>query len=156
VGLCDDEDCLVEAGNFLGLQKIVTGTISRLGRTYSLVLKVIDVKSGQLDASANGRHAGNEDQLFDVCEQLLAQLLYVADTLTVDTVTIDTTALQEEAAADVSPSFGKEDTLALHEQAPPQTAPSPEQKAHARRIGVGAVIIMGALATAFLVFQCFE
>jgi len=44
-GLCNPDYCPVEPGKFLSAQKIITGTISKLGRKYSFSLSIIDVQS---------------------------------------------------------------------------------------------------------------
>lgn len=42
---CDDESCLAEIGGALGVDMLVSGTIGKIGSTYVLSLKLVDVKS---------------------------------------------------------------------------------------------------------------
>jgi hypothetical protein len=58
-GVCSEEECLVEAGNILGVEKIITGTISMVGSTYNVVLKIIDVGTAKLESSVSKKHSGN-------------------------------------------------------------------------------------------------
>ncbi len=74
-GICQEEDCLVEAGNLLGVEKIITGTISLVGTTYNVVLKLIDVATAKLESSVNKKHSGSIDTLLDVIEVSLRTLL---------------------------------------------------------------------------------
>lgn len=74
-GICSDENCLAEAGHILGIEKIITGTISMVGSTYNIVLKMIDVKTAKLESSVNQKHSGNIDTLLDVIEVSLHILL---------------------------------------------------------------------------------
>ena len=74
-GACSEEDCLIEAGNILGVEKIITGTISMVGSTYNVVLKMIDVGTAKLESSVNQKHCGSIDTLLDVIEISLHTLL---------------------------------------------------------------------------------
>jgi len=46
-GLCDDQKCLVKVGGLLGAEKMVTGSIGRLGNIYSLSLRMFDVETAK-------------------------------------------------------------------------------------------------------------
>ncbi len=70
-----DENHVIEAGHILGVEKIITGTISIVGSTYNLVLKLIDVKSAKIENSVSHKHVGNKDSLLDVIEVSLQNLL---------------------------------------------------------------------------------
>lgn len=67
-GLCDDNECYVEMGEMLGVQKIVTGSIGKLGSTYSLTVKMIDVETGENDKIIPYRKKCSEDDLFIMIE----------------------------------------------------------------------------------------
>jgi hypothetical protein len=48
-GACNDDACLVQMGQLLGVERMVTGSLGRLGTTmFMLNLRVIDVSTGQL------------------------------------------------------------------------------------------------------------
>ncbi len=74
-GICTEEECLIEAGHILGVEKIITGTISMVGTTYNVVLKLIDVNTAKLESSVNHKHSGSIDTLLDVIEISLYTLL---------------------------------------------------------------------------------
>lgn len=74
-GICSDEQCLIEAGHILGVEKIITGTISIVGSTYNVVLKMIDVETAKLESSVSRKHSGNIDTLLDIAEVSLKTLI---------------------------------------------------------------------------------
>ncbi len=74
-GLCTEEECVVQAGHILGVKKIITGTISKVGNTYNVVLKLIDVRTAKLESSVNQKHSGSIDTLLDIIENSLQTLL---------------------------------------------------------------------------------
>jgi hypothetical protein len=48
-GACTDEACLVEMVQVLAVQKIVTGSIGKMGSLYSLNVKIINVSTGVIE-----------------------------------------------------------------------------------------------------------
>lgn len=74
-GACSEEECLIEAGHILGVKKIITGTVSMVGSTYNVVLKMIDVETAKLESSVSRKHSGNIDTLLDVAEVSLKTLI---------------------------------------------------------------------------------
>lgn len=46
---CIDQECAIEAGQLVAVQKIVTGTVAKLGEIYSLNVKMLDVRTGKID-----------------------------------------------------------------------------------------------------------
>ena len=50
---CVDVSCAVEIGKLLGAKSMVVGTISKLGNSYSVDSRLIDVKTGENYVSAN-------------------------------------------------------------------------------------------------------
>lgn len=50
-GACTTSDCQVEVGQLLGVERIVTGEVAKLGRLWSLSLRMVDVGSGSIVAS---------------------------------------------------------------------------------------------------------
>jgi len=50
---CISTECVVEVGQLLGVTHIVTGTIGQLGKTFTLNIRYIDVKTGKILYSVN-------------------------------------------------------------------------------------------------------
>lgn len=74
-GVCSEEECLIKAGHILGVEKIITGTISIVGSTYNVVLKMIDVETAKLESSVSRKHTGSIDTLLDIIEASLKRLV---------------------------------------------------------------------------------
>lgn len=45
---CTNSECAVEIGQLLGAQKMVAGTIGKVGDIYSIGIRIIDVQSGEI------------------------------------------------------------------------------------------------------------
>jgi len=74
-GIASEEESAIAAGHILGVDKIITGTISLVGSTYNIVLKMIDVGTAKLESSVNQKSTGNADTLLYVIENSLHMLI---------------------------------------------------------------------------------
>lgn len=45
---CTSDECVVEAGRLLGVEEMVAGSVGLVGSTYSVILRRIDVQSGEI------------------------------------------------------------------------------------------------------------
>jgi hypothetical protein len=50
---CTSDECAVEAGRLLGVEEMVAGSVGRVGSTYSVILRRIDVESGEIIDAQN-------------------------------------------------------------------------------------------------------
>lgn len=72
---CADQSCVVEMGQLLGARKMVAGSISRVGDTYSMALNVIDIETGIVDKSVSEVCPGcREGQLYQLAENAVRAL----------------------------------------------------------------------------------
>jgi len=62
------------AGEYLGADLIVAGTVSRVGQTYALSAKMIDVATGKVVAQASAEKEGKIDVLLPLARQVGEQL----------------------------------------------------------------------------------
>lgn len=76
--LCDSSTRAAEFGRILNAQKMVIGTASRLGSTYQVVLKLIDVETGEVDKAGQASGGGNMDVLIRLIRQAAADMLRTA------------------------------------------------------------------------------
>ena len=60
---CDDTACWADVGLKLGVKKMVTGSIGKLGTTFVITLSLIDVEKVKTEVMVTKRCA-NEDALF--------------------------------------------------------------------------------------------
>ena len=60
---CTSDECVVEVGKLLGAQKMVAGSISKVGEVYSVSARIIDMQSGEIEKFANLDHEGKIGEL---------------------------------------------------------------------------------------------
>ena len=63
---CTTTECAAEAGKMLNVQKMVTGSIGRIGKTYTIDVSVIDVETSRIERSLNEDYRGEIDGLLGV------------------------------------------------------------------------------------------
>lgn len=49
IGACDDEECLIQVGRILGATKMIAGSIGRVGSTYSLHVRIVDIETSRIE-----------------------------------------------------------------------------------------------------------
>lgn len=62
-GACSEASCLVEVGQLLGAQKMIGGTIGKLGAIYVVELRMIDIQTGGIDLSFSRNYGKIADLL---------------------------------------------------------------------------------------------
>ena len=72
---CVVQECIVDAGQLLGVGKIVSGSIGIVGKTYYLTLQLIDVKTGKVEISAEDECRCEMDELIGSTRRLAKKLL---------------------------------------------------------------------------------
>jgi formylglycine-generating enzyme required for sulfatase activity len=72
---CVAQECKVEAGQILGVGKIVSGSVGLVVKTYYLTLQLIDVKTGKVDLAAEDKCKCEVDELLDSTKRLAKRLL---------------------------------------------------------------------------------
>ena len=60
---CTSDECAVEVGMLLSVQNIVIGSISKVGSTYSVNAKIVDVETGEIIKTASYKFRGLIDDL---------------------------------------------------------------------------------------------
>jgi len=76
---CVSSECMVEVGKLLGANQIVGGSISRVGNTFSVSARIIDVETGEIINSTNYDYSGIIDELLISGMKNVSQLLFTAD-----------------------------------------------------------------------------
>jgi len=62
-GACSEASCLVEVGQLLGAQKMIGGTIGKLGNVFVVELRMIDIQTGAIDLSFSRNYGKMTDLL---------------------------------------------------------------------------------------------
>ncbi len=72
---CEDNQCAVEIGKLLGIDRIVVGSVGLVGSTYSLNLRLVDVGTGEaLQTSSRNRRGSIDDVLIELVPAAVADL----------------------------------------------------------------------------------
>ena len=58
-GLCDEASCLVEVGQLLGVERMVAGSIGKVGNFYTILLRMINVATGEILYTVNVDYKGS-------------------------------------------------------------------------------------------------
>jgi len=71
---CTTTECAVEVGKMLNVQKMVSGTTGKLGRTWTMDISLIDIKTSQIEKSFFRDYKGEIDGLLNVMESVAEQI----------------------------------------------------------------------------------
>jgi len=72
--LCDNAECAVEVGQLLVSKKIILGAIGKIGDTYSVTVRIIDVSTGKIDLAESEDYKGDTQGLLGVFDRLAQKL----------------------------------------------------------------------------------
>jgi TolB-like protein len=70
---CSDQACAVKLGNILNVQKLVVGSVSKLGSKIIITLSFVDVERSRIEMSEN-ETAANDDELMPRIKSLAAKI----------------------------------------------------------------------------------
>lgn len=70
-GLCDGNECAVEVGKVLGIDRIVVGSVGRIGTLFIINTRMVDVQTGEILSSVRRTRDG---ELKDVLTSLVPQV----------------------------------------------------------------------------------
>ena len=78
-GACTDQDCMVEIGKLLAVNKVIGGSIGKLENIFPVTLKIIDIQTGRVDAQIIQDFKGSKTKLLSECiPQITRDLLVKA------------------------------------------------------------------------------
>lgn len=62
-GACDGEECAVQIGKLLGIDRIVVGSVASFGKAYSISVREVDVRTGEVLVTASKTMKGEFENL---------------------------------------------------------------------------------------------
>lgn len=65
-GACDETACLVEAGRLLPVEKMIGGSVGKVGNVYSAQVRLIDLRTGVVERTATRDYKGELEYLLTV------------------------------------------------------------------------------------------
>ena len=72
---CVSGECIVEAGQLLGVGRIITGSVSLIGSTYYLSLSLVNVETGKIEDVSEDKCKCEIDDLIDSSKRLVKRLM---------------------------------------------------------------------------------
>lgn len=63
---CNSAECAVQIGQLLGVQAMIAGDIGKVGQTYTLDLRMVDVSTGKIIKTHNEDYKGEIDGLLTI------------------------------------------------------------------------------------------
>jgi len=75
-GACDGSECAVEVGRLLAVDRMLLGTVGKLGGSWSITLRLVSVQTGEVLASVRDTKEGKIDELLkESIPSLAAQVI---------------------------------------------------------------------------------
>ncbi len=71
---CVSTVCAVQVGKMLTVQKMVTGSIGMLKKTYAINISMIDVESGRIERSFDRNYEGEIDGLLEILQDIALEV----------------------------------------------------------------------------------
>ena len=62
-GACDEASCLVEVGQLPGVERMVAGSLGKVGSFYTISLRMINVATGEILYTVNVDHKGSSEDV---------------------------------------------------------------------------------------------
>lgn len=80
-GACDRSECAVEVGRILAVDRMLLGSVGKIGETWSVTVRIVDVETGEVLSSARDSRTGAIEVLLSGSVPLLARQLTQASSV---------------------------------------------------------------------------
>ncbi len=77
---CNTAECAVQVGQLLGVEAMIAGDLGKIGETYTIDLRLIDVQSGKILQTQTQDYVGKVDGLLGVMQTMANAIAGVAET----------------------------------------------------------------------------
>ena len=71
---CTDINCAVEFGKMLNADRIIIGSVSHIGQSYIIALRLIDIETSKIIKSADTQHRGEIDDIINLIGRVGTEL----------------------------------------------------------------------------------
>ena len=71
---CTSQECAVQVGKLLGVEKMVVGTVGKLGQIFVVSLQLINVETGEIDSMASDKCPCTVEELLDQIKTLAQRI----------------------------------------------------------------------------------
>ncbi len=97
---CTSAECAVEVGKLLGVQKMVTGSIGKIGKLFTVDVRMFDVLTGGIERVSKRDHRGEVEGLLGLLEVVAKDLAGIKEEEKVEEVV--TKAPEKEEVVEVA------------------------------------------------------
>lgn len=122
---CSSSECAVQVGRLLGVQKMVTGSLSRVGNIYVISAQLINVETGEIEMIASDRCPCQTDELLPSVDRVSDRLAEIP------------AAEKKSPPEKVSPP---EPVTPAPEAQPAEKEPAPSASRHPKSLWVAGVL----------------
>jgi len=74
-GACNETACLIEAGKYLSVQKMIGGSVGKFGQSWAINIRLLDVKTGKVERACIKSYKGEMDQLLEYMNEIAQELV---------------------------------------------------------------------------------
>jgi TolB-like protein len=129
-GACSNDACMVEMGQLLGAEQLVAGSVGKVGKAYSINVRIISIKTSEIVANVTHNYSGPiEDLLTSEMSKVAVKLAGGKPATT---------------AASTPRPAQQQSQMAAADQPKPAQTPKPEKKAQVKKSNTGAKVLMVA------------
>ena len=75
---CSTEACVRMVGKVLGAEKLVVGSIEKIGRIFIITLQLVEVETGEIEETATEEYLGTDDELLGPVKKIARQIARTA------------------------------------------------------------------------------
>ena len=72
---CVTDECIIEIGRELSANYVVNGSINKIGKSFQINIKLVDMEQGEMTEKVTDRVKGGAEELFDGIEKLSLELV---------------------------------------------------------------------------------
>lgn len=73
-GVCNSAECAVEIGQLLSAEKMVIGDFGKVGETFSITIRMVNVSTGKMEKALNERFQGDPEVFLDIIREMAQKL----------------------------------------------------------------------------------
>jgi len=73
-GACNSAECAIEIGQLLSAEKMVIGDFGKVGETFSITIRLVNVSTGKMEMVLNERFKGDPETFLEIVKKMAQQL----------------------------------------------------------------------------------